>query len=76
MVNKSIYAWFQFADNDLDTAEVLLLYRPQSYEIICYHCQQTVEKYLKGYLLFKGVEFPPKTHNLLQLCEMCSYYDN
>jgi len=76
MDDKNILKWFQFADNDLDTAEILLLNRPQHYEIICYHCQQAVEKYLKGYLLFQGVEFPPKIHNLITLCELCSNYND
>jgi len=73
MDNKRIYEWFRFGDNDLIAANhlALTLY-PQPLEIICYHCQQTVEKYLKGYLIFHGVEEPPKTHNLMALCGMCS----
>ena len=56
--------WFEFADMDLASAEYLCGMRPQPLEIICYHCQQSAEKYLKGYLIYKGVMEPPKIHNL------------
>jgi len=43
-------------------------------EIICFHCQQAAEKYLKGYLLYKGI-FPPKIHELDILCRNCFEFD-
>ena len=67
--------WFEFADMDLASAEFLCGMRPQPLEIICYHCQQSAEKYLKGYLIYKGVLEPPKIHNLDDLCELCSDFD-
>ena len=42
MENNHILNWFRFADTDLDTAELLLEMRPQHFEIICFHCQQSV----------------------------------
>ena len=63
--------WFRFADMDLESAEYLQGKRPQPIEIICYHSQQAAEKYLKGYLLYKGIE-PPKTHDLVELNDMCA----
>ena len=45
------------------------------YEIICYHCAQAIEKYLKGYLTFNDI-IPQKTHNLLVLLELCIEKDN
>ena len=47
---------------------------PLRLEIICYHCQQSAEKYLKGYLIYQGI-FPPKIHELDTLCDMCKKYD-
>ncbi|MCL1974991.1 MAG: HEPN domain-containing protein [Firmicutes bacterium] len=74
MDSSDIWAWFDFADSDLEAAEHLLtLFRPRL-EIICYHCQQAAEKYLKGYLLYKGV-FPPKIHDLDALCKKCFEFD-
>ena len=38
-------------------------------DIVCYHCQQAVEKYLKGLLVLREVSFP-KTHDLRILLEL------
>ena len=75
MENEIVLNWFKFADMDLDAAEVLQNNRPQHFEIICFHCQQAAEKYLKGYLIFNGLEKPPKIHDLIELCNMCSDID-
>jgi len=69
-----ILDWFYFADTDLNYAEHGLSMYPQPYELICYHCQQSAEKYLKGYLFYRGVQ-PPKTHDLDRLCEMCAEHN-
>jgi len=67
--------WFKFADMDLASADYLQGLLPKPLEIICYHCQQSVEKYLKGYLIYNGTDEPPKIHNLAELCESCSAFD-
>ena len=46
--------WFEIGDSDLASAEFLLKMHPVPNEIICYHCQQAAEKYLKGFLALKG----------------------
>jgi HEPN domain-containing protein len=67
--------WFYFADADFDSAQILNnAYRKHS-EIICYHCQQAVEKYLKAFLCYNGV-IPPKIHVLEALCALCSEFDS
>lgn len=59
-----------FAEMDFLTAKHLYENMfPKPLEIICYHCQQAVEKLLKGALLFKGVSIK-KTHDLGLLAEM------
>jgi len=75
MDHEFIAEWFRFADTDLLSAEHLQSLYPQPLEIICYHCQQSVEKSLKGYLINKGAMEPPKTHNLNTLIDMCLEYD-
>lgn len=76
MNNKDIAnEWFNFADNDLKTAKFLLDMHPQPLEIICYHCQQSAEKYLKGYISLKGGKLI-KTHDLTLLNRMCIEYDS
>jgi len=67
--------WFYFADADFDSALILNgAYRKHN-EIICYHCQQAVEKYLKAFLCYNGV-IPPKIHVLETLCALCSEFDS
>lgn len=41
---------------------------------ICFHCQQAVEKLLKAYLIFNGVDFG-KTHDLEYLLYLASEKD-
>jgi HEPN domain-containing protein len=43
--------------------------------IICFHCQQAVEKHFKAYLMYNETA-PPKTHDLLRLASQCSVFDN
>jgi HEPN domain-containing protein len=42
--------------------------------IICFHCQQAVEKYLKGFLILYDVE-SERTHDLNLLCGLCKGID-
>lgn len=46
---------------------------PKPLEIICYHCQQSIEKLLKGVLFSYGVTIK-KTHDLGLLAEMLQEY--
>jgi HEPN domain-containing protein len=73
---KLVQEWLKYSHNDLISAHHLFddLYPKQS-EIACYLSQQCAEKALKGYLFFKDVE-PPKTHNLVELCQKCMEHDN
>lgn len=62
--------WFWKGDNDLRTAEIVIKDEHPPTDTICFHCQQAVEKYLKGYLTFQGVEFL-KSHDLDYLLKLC-----
>jgi len=75
MDKRLVCEWFRFADMDLRTAELKMTYHPKDFEIICFHCQQAVEKYLKSYLIACDV-VPPKIHDLDALCLMCMEYDD
>lgn len=59
--------WQKKAEEDFDSVKILLENNGIP-AIICYHCQQVVEKYLKGYLVYNNVEFP-KSHQLDVLLE-------
>ena len=60
---KDVKEWLQFADDDFYSAQILNESVRKPYEIICYHCAQAVEKYLKGYLIYNDI-VPQRTHNL------------
>jgi len=76
-MNKAdlVKQWFDIASDDLRSAAFLFdnLY-PKPIEIICYHCQQAVEKALKGYLIDHDIE-PPYIHDLNKLLLQCEEYD-
>lgn len=62
--------WFRKADSDLNTAKQTLE-GDGPYDTVCFHAQQVVEKYLKGWLAF--LEQPiPRTHNLEELQQVCA----
>ena len=56
--------WYAYAERDLITAKHLVktLY-PVPLEIVCYHCQQSSEKFLKGYIADQN-KVIPKTYDL------------
>jgi len=54
--------WIVKAQNDLKTAIILYQEKGPS-NTLCFHCHQTVEKYLKAYLVFKDIHFE-KIHHL------------
>jgi HEPN domain-containing protein len=66
--------WFQYANSDFEAAKFLQSMRPVPLEIICYHCQQSGEKYLKGFIAYNGGEIH-KTHDLITLNKICTLYN-
>lgn len=67
--------WFNIAEMDNASAKYLQNMYPAPIEIICYHCQQSAEKYLKGFLALKEHEIV-KTHDLVALNKLCTEYEN
>lgn len=62
--------WRILAERDASVAEHLAATMfPVPTEIIAFHCQQAVEKYLKGALIILGEE-PPYIHDLDILCSL------
>ena len=49
---KDVIEWIQIAEDDLYSAQILYEQVRKPYEIICYHCSQSTEKYLKGVLSY------------------------
>ena len=66
--------WFRKAGNDLMAARLLAGIENAPRDVILFHCQQAVEKYLKGYLVFRGVKLR-KLHDLAYLLDLCALQD-
>lgn len=67
------YKWLDKALLDLQTARILMTWNGDTCNI-AFHCQQAIEKALKGYLLFKtGRHFDG--HNLTYLCRQAVQQD-
>jgi HEPN domain-containing protein len=64
----------EFADRDMASARFLTHMQPMPLEIIGFHCQQALEKYLKAFLVSNGIE-PEKSHDLIQLQKSCIGFD-
>jgi HEPN domain-containing protein len=76
MVDKEfVLPWITKADNDFLSARHLAknMY-PAPTEIVCFHCQQAAEKYLKSFLAYNDQE-PPKIHDLVELAKLCGKID-
>lgn len=59
--------WVKVAEDDLRSAEYLLTMGDSSpFNVVCFLAQQCAEKYLKGLLIYQGIDFP-KTHDLIVL---------
>lgn len=74
-VTENILNWFAKADEDLHATEILFKHEPESVlSIIGFHCQQSIEKYLKAFLIYKEQDFN-YVHNLNYLQNLCSEFD-
>ena len=72
---KIVKEWVDKAEQDCLAARVLMRQRRLAvYDVICFHSQQCVEKYLKAFLTLQGVPFP-KSHDLVVLRNLASQHD-
>ncbi len=71
--SKRYYDWLYYAAIDLRVAQKLTDDK-HCYNIIAFHCQQAIEKAMKGYLLWKRNRFYDG-HNLPFLCKQCMHDD-
>jgi len=64
---KAVQAWFEKANEDLFAAKWLHDSKnPKAFLPTAFHCQQVVEKALKGFLTFHGKKFE-KTHDIQEI---------
>ncbi len=67
--------WLERATVDLCAAEVDVSHGASLAEDACFHCQQAVEKALKGFLVYRDVEFE-WSHNIEYLLILCVDQDH
>jgi len=75
MNNEEVKEWMEIADRDFDSAQILNEAVRKHNEVICYHCSQAAEKYMKGFLVFNDI-LPEKTHDLIRLNRYCVEIEN
>lgn len=68
--SKEVEDWIKIAEEDLQAAKFLKKMEPTPLEIICFHCQQSAEKYLKAFLVKNNIVIK-KTHDLEILLKKC-----
>ncbi|MBN1980589.1 MAG: HEPN domain-containing protein [Chitinivibrionales bacterium] len=65
--------WLQKAKNDLLTVDLLMENERGPADIIAFHCQQAIEKALKGFLTAQSIKFQ-RTHDLMELASLAEPY--
>ena len=70
MINRA-HDWIQKGDHDLGSAKIIFLNLPEYFDTIAFHCQQSVEKYIKAILVFRNIEFQ-RSHDLIYLLDLLS----
>ena len=71
---KLAQEWFDISNNEFNFAKAGFEELKAFYPQICFQCQQAVEKYLKGFLVYHKRKFP-KIHDLTQLLRLCAKID-
>ena len=74
VLRELVHQWIEKAERDFEAASHLLAEDGRFREIIAFHCQQAVEKYLKALLVRYQVEFP-KTHDIRKLLDSAGKID-
>ena len=70
-MKKTTRAWVRKAEADYRSAERLHECKPPDHDVVCFHCQQAAEKYLKAILEEGGLPIP-KTHDVIRLAALLS----
>src|SRR5437660_6656013 len=66
--------WVQKAEEDIEAARSLAVPPSPKRDAACFHCQQSVEKYLKALLQEMGLAVP-RTHELEDLLDLLLPHD-
>ena len=68
--------WVAKAESDFATARILLEHGEENIvDMVCFHSQQCIEKYLKAFLNEHAINFP-RDHSLPPLVKLCRTIDD
>lgn len=67
-------AWFEKAEHNLVMIRKAMVGEGVPWDMVTFHAQQAAEKYLKGFLVARGID-PPKIHDLRALLLLCRDHD-
>ena len=70
-IQDLVQQWIVKANGDWQIVEVMTAQESYPRDLICFHCQQYVEKLLKALLTAHEIEFP-RTHDLRLLIELAA----
>jgi HEPN domain-containing protein len=73
-LKQLIQNWLLKAENDLKIGQDEMQTAEPTTDMVCYHMQQCVEKYVKAYLVQHQVPFR-QTHDIAELIEQCKGID-
>ena len=65
-MKKQVEDWVLLADKDLHAAEIIIKDEYPLTNIVAFHCQQAIEKYLKAFIIEKDGPLM-RTHDLIKL---------
>lgn len=69
-----IDSWLLKAEHDLTTAHLVFNHLPDYKDTVAFHCQQSVEKLLKAYLIHVDIGFR-RSHDLIYLLDLAEQPD-
>ena len=72
--SKRFLDWYDKSKKDLEGAKILFKHGGDN-SIVAFHCQQSIEKLLKGYIL-KVTQTLSEGHSLVYLCKQAISFDN
>jgi hypothetical protein len=71
---ETVRLWLIKGDHDIKIGKDEFTTDNPATDAICFHMQQCVEKYLKGFLVFHGKEIE-RTHNISRILQECKDID-
>jgi len=72
-LSESVSQWMIKAEEDWEAVQIMAAHSRPPFSLVCFHCQQYIEKLLKALLTKNGIE-APHTHNLRRLIQLVESY--